>query len=746
MHSVLRPQVLSLAIASLFVTTASHAADAAGGTAVGTSAIIGADTATGSVAGTTTTTPPNTADDIPVTTISVTAARLKEARIELSPKVGTTVYSIDKHMIESLGQGENTPFNEVLLHLPGVSQDAKGSGALHVRDDHGNVQYRLNGVQLPEGISGFGQSIDTRFIDQVDFITGALPAQYGIRSAGIVDIQTKEGKTKPGGRVGVLVGSRGYVEPSAEVFGSKGDFNYFFSASHLSNNIGIENPTNASNALHDKTRQSKTFGDLSYFSDADTRLGLIFGTYNGRFQIPNNPGQIPVSSLGTLSDAGTGFSALPSSQLNENQREVNRFVVLSMQKSIGDLNFQGSYFHQYSELHYTPDPSGDLIFSGVGSDVLRSSASNGVQFDLGYKFNPMHTLRTGLAHTRQTTHSNNTVAVFPVDATGAQTSTSPFQIVDNSAKTGSLSSFYLQDEWHVSEPLTVNYGVRFDHVSAYVNEHQWSPRINAAYKLSSDTSLHAGYSRYFTTPPQELASQSSIDKFIGTSNAAQVTTSSNVKSERTHYYDIGISHQIGKTWTLTADAYYKKIKNLIDDGQFGQALILSPYNYEKGYAKGLELSAIYADKNVGAFLNLSVQQAKGQNIVSGQSLFAPDKLAYIANHYVYLDHDQTVTLSGGANYKFGDSKVSTDFLYGTGLRKTPAGGAPNSAAVPHYTTVNAAFTHDWKKTSVGDVQARLAVINLFDKSYLLRDGTGINVGAPQYGARRTLYAGLSTSF
>ena len=710
-----KPHVLSLAIASLFVSTASRAADPV-------------------------------ADEAPVTTISVTAARLKDARIELSPKVGTTVYSVDKHMIESLGQGENTPFNEVLLRLPGVSQDSKGSGALHIRDDHGNIQYRLNGVQLPEGISGFGQSIDTRFIDQVDFITGALPAQFGIRSAGIVDIQTKEGKTKPGGRVGVLVGSRGYVEPSAELFGSKGDFNYFFSASHLANNIGIENPTSASNALHDKTRQSKTFGDLSYFTDPDTRLGLIFGTYNGRFQIPNNPGQVPVASLTNLSDAGTGFSALPSSQLNENQREVNRFVVLSLQKSVGDLNFQGSYFHQYSELHYTPDPNGDLIFSGVGSDVLRSSSSNGVQFDMGYKINPVHTVRTGMAYTRQATRSNNTVAVFPVNGTGAQTSNVPFQIVDNSSKNGSLASFYLQDEWHVSAPLTINYGVRFDHVSAFTDEQQWSPRLNAAYKLSSATSLHAGYSRYFTTPPQELASQNSIDKFAGTTNAATVAVSSNVKSERTHYYDLGISHQIGKTWTLTADAYYKKIKNLIDEGQFGQALILSPYNYEKGYAKGVELSAIYADKNVGAFLNLSVQQAKGQNIASGQALFTPDKLAYIANHYVYLDHDQTVTLSGGANYKFGDSKVSTDFLYGSGLRKTPAGGAPNSAAVPRYTTVNTAFTHDWKKTTVGDVQARIAVINLFDKSYLLRDGTGINVGAPQYGARRTLYAGLSTSF
>jgi hypothetical protein len=112
----------------------------------------------------------------------------------LSPNVGTTIYSIDKHMVDQLGQGDNTPFNEVLLRLPGVSQDSKGSGSIHVRDDHGNVQYRVNGVQLPESISGFGQSIDTRFVESTDFITGALPAQFGLRTSGIVDIQTKEGQ------------------------------------------------------------------------------------------------------------------------------------------------------------------------------------------------------------------------------------------------------------------------------------------------------------------------------------------------------------------------------------------------------------------------------------------------------------------------------------------------------------------------------------------------------------------------
>ena len=682
----------------------------------------------------------------PMQTIEVTAAHLKSARIELSPKVGTTVYTIDQHMVDQLGQGDNTPFNEVLLRLPGVSQDSKGSGSIHVRDDHANVQYRVNGVQLPESITGFGQSIDTRFVEQTDFITGALPAQFGLRTSGIVDIQTKEGTTKPGGRIGVLVGSHGYTEPSAEFFGSQGAFNYYLSGSYLTSKIGIENPLPTTSALHDKTHQSKSFGALSYFLDDQTRLGLMFGTYNGRFQIPDNPDQAPAWSLSGHSDAAAGTSTLPSSQLDEQQREVNRFVVLSLQKSLGALNYQVSAFHQYSELHYTPDALGDLIYNGVASDTLRSNSSSGLQADASYVLNPAHTLRAGVAYARQRTTSNNAVAVFPTADDGTQTGSDPFTIQDNSSKTGRTSSVYLQDEWHISAPLTLNYGVRFDKVSAYIDEQQWSPRINLAYQLAPGTALHAGYSRYFTPPPQELAAQASIDKYAGTSNAPQVPVSDNVKAERTNYYDVGLSHQVSSNLTVTADAYYKKIRNMLDEGQFGQALILSPFNYDRGYAKGLELSGVYNRGNWGGFLNLTLQKAQGQNIVSGQSLFAPDELAYISNHYIYVDHDQTRTVSGGAHYHWGDTQLSGDFLYGSGLRLTPDGAAPNSGTLPHYTTVNLALTHTWKNTPAGKVEGRLALINAFDKSYLLRDGSGVGVGAPQYGARRSLYAGLSTSF
>ena len=731
-------EVAGTALVSVAIAMAAAPAAAVPAATAKTQAPATAKPAVATPAAGTSTIDDGTATEAPtIAPIEITTNRLRSERAELSPKVGTTVYTIDMRMIDSMGQGSDTPFDDVLLRLPGVDQDSKASGGIHVRDDHGNVQYRIDGVQLPESITGFGQSIDTRFIQQVDFVTGALPAQYGLRTAGIVDVTTKEGDVAPGGRIGILTGSHNYYEPSAEFFGSEGNFSYYLSGSYLSNDLGIENPLPTNSALHDKTQQSKSFGSLSYFLDHDTRLGLLFGTYSGHFQIPDNPDQSPAFAL-------DGYNPVASSQINENQSEVNRFFVFSFQKSLGDLNYQASFFHQYSDLHYTPDTNADLAYLGTASDTLRSNESNGLQFDASYKLNANHTVRAGMVYTRQTTQSDNVVSVFPLDNAGNPLTT-PKTIIDDSGVIGDIASLYLQDEWHIADPLTLNYGLRYDHVDAYIREQQWSPRLNLAWKASDTTSLHAGYSRYFTPPPQELAAQSSIALYDNTTNAA-AQSSDPVRAERTNYFDAGVTQKVGPNLTLNADLYYKKISNLIDEGQFGQALILSPFNYQFGYAKGLELSSLYSTKTWGGFFNVTLEKAQGEHIISGQGLFDPDELAYIANHYIYLDHDQKLTISGGVHYNFGDSQASTDFIYGSGLRNTPDGGPPNSTELPGYTSVNASLTHTWKNTGFGTIEGRLAVVNLFNKSYLLRDGTGVGVGAPQYGATRTLYAGISTSF
>ena len=678
--------------------------------------------------------------------VQVTATRLKAAQLELSPKVGTTVYSIDEQFIDNLSVGPNTPMNDVVLQFPGVAQDSKASGSLHVRGEHADVQYRINGVQLPEGISGFGQSVDTRFVNKIDFLTGALPAQYGQRTAGIVEIQTKDGNLESGGSLGILAGGYDTAQPSFELLGSKGQFSYYVTGNYLTNSLGIENPTPSKNAIHDHTEQTKGFAYFSDILDDHTRLGLMLGAYLGRFQIPNNPGQTPSFSLTGVSDVETGFNALPSSQLNDNQREVNNYAVISLQQTLGKLNYQASFFTQYSELHYTPDVAGDLIYTGVASDTLRSNSANGIQIDASYPVADSHTLRFGGTYTNQHTRSDNTVGVFPTDASGNQSSTEPIDIVDNSSKNGNLVGLYIQDEWHLIPQLTVNYGIRFDHVAAFTDEHQWSPRINALYEVTPQTAVHAGFSRYFSPPPQELASQSSIDLYQGTTNAPQVPVSDPVRAERASYYDLGLSQKLSTKFTVGLDGYYKQVTNLLDEGQFGQALILTPFNYAKGYQEGIELSATYNDSSWSGYLNFAVSKAKGQNIISGQSTFGPDELAYIADHYIYLDHDQRYSLSSGLSYFFGGSRLGGDLFYGSGLRRTPDGAPPNSGTVPSYTTLNLSLTHDWKGTPVGTIQGRLALINVFDKTYLLRDGTGVGVGAPQYGMRRTIYVGAATAF
>ena len=157
-------------------------------------------------------------------------------------------------------QGANTPLDKALLQVPGVSQDSATSGALHVRNEHANLQYRINGIMLPDGVGAFGQIIDTGIVGSLALITGALPAQYGLRTAGVLDIQTKTDAFNNSGSVSVYGGSHGNITTSAEYGGTVGQTQYYVSGRYFGSSVGIENPTPAYNAIHDNTSQEKVTG------------------------------------------------------------------------------------------------------------------------------------------------------------------------------------------------------------------------------------------------------------------------------------------------------------------------------------------------------------------------------------------------------------------------------------------------------------------------------------------------------
>ena len=287
------------------------------------------------------------------------------ARDNLSPRFGASSFDMNRAFIESLPQGSDGSINKALLQAPGVTQDSAASGEIHVRNEHANLQYRINGITLPDGISGFGHVLDSKFIGNLALITGALPAQYGLRTSGVVDIQTQERQAlQQGGSVGVYGGSFGTVTPSFEYGGRAGATEYFFTGRGFTSNLGIENPTASRHAIHDRTEQGNFFSYTSTLIDPDTRVATIFGNTTNRFQIPNNPGQTFAADSPAF-----GVSNFDSSQLNENQAEQNTFGVVALQKSVNEFDGQIAAFTRYSSLHFKPDTVGDLVFNGIASDV-----------------------------------------------------------------------------------------------------------------------------------------------------------------------------------------------------------------------------------------------------------------------------------------------------------------------------------------------------------------------------------------
>jgi outer membrane receptor protein involved in Fe transport len=719
----------------------------------------------------------------PVSTADVKNNEFDNARTNLYTTVGTNSDTISHDAIEALPQGTNAPVEKVLLQAPGISQDSAASGSIHVRNDHANVQFRIDGVMLPDGVTGFGSVLDTSLIGSISLITGALPAEFGMRTVGLIDITTRNDIFNNSGSISFYGGSQGTIQPSFEYGGTFGNncpttppvvgkaatsstpsdcfpgVQYLFTGRYLQTTEGIENPLPSYGAIHDFSQQARGFAYMSTFVDPATRVSLIAGTSTNWFQIPNVPGQ-PVGAMGNLPvTSAFGVTNFNSAQLNENQYEDTQFGVLALQRSVNGFDGQISYFTRYNFLHFTPDPIGDLLINGVASNITRESFTNGIQADASYMVNAAHTLRTGFTVSGEQTSVGNQSLVEPVDAMGNAID-APETITDNVSKLGWLAGVYVQDEWKVTHNFTINAGLRFDQMWQYVDANQLSPRINFTYKPFENTTFHAGYARYFTPPVLVEAAPANIALFNGTTGAPASGGTSPVLPERSHYFDAGVDQKVPMGCALASapdcsilelgvDAYYKLAQDLLDNGNFGQALVLSAFNYAKGISEGVEFSAKYKSGNFQAYGNLAIGQERATNVVSNQYLFdnvtpladlgGLTEQQYINTHWIYTDHNQIVTGSAGVSYLWNGTRFSSDMIYGSGLRT----GDANIASEAPYAQFNTGISHEFVPPDGKPLTVRFDVVNIFDTIYQIRSGTGIGVFAPQYGPRRGYFVGLT---
>ncbi len=522
----------------------------------------------------------------------------------LLPKIGASTYTISRDAIENLPQADNAPLDKVILQMPGVSYDTAVSNPdFHVRNEYANVQIRINGVVVPEGVSALGPFLDTNFIGSMSLLTGALPAEYGLRTAGVLDI-TSRAFAAPDGAISLYGGSRQTFTPSFDYGAGIDNSEYFVSARGMWNGLGLENPTPGLNAIHDETQQGKFFGYASTLLDEATRFSVISAASYSAFQIPNNPGQTPLGDFGP--------ATYDSTTLNENEYDSYYMTMAALQRHTLDGDAQLAAFSRYAEVHFVPDVFGDLVFNDVASNVIRQSTLTGMQGDGSYIVNARHTLRAGFAVSGEQTNVTDVATVLP-GTVGAVTGP-PFNITDQTSLLGWNIGTYIQDEWKVTNQITVNMGLRFDQLYQFVDANQLSPRFAVVYKPFTGTTFHAGYARYFTPPYQAQATQSNIALFANTTNQPDIPLADPVKPERSHYFDAGIDQTVLPGLDMGLDAYYKIARDMIDDGQFGSAVVLTQFNYAKGYSEGGEFKLKYKNGNFNAYANFAYNITKAIDV------------------------------------------------------------------------------------------------------------------------------------
>jgi len=687
----------------------------------------------------------------PITlTLSKSRVIALEVRSPLAPiqyKASSEIYSVSRKDIEELPRGNNVELQDVLLTVPSAVYGSLKQ--VHLRQDHANLQLRIDGVPIPDTVSStFSDVISPRAWERADIILGGMEAQYGNKTAAVLDITTKSG-TKPGfGSAQMFGGSNRTINPSLEYGGTVGEkFRFYVLNSYTATNRGIEPPTLGHSIFHGQSERNQTFMRGDYQLDNSNSFSWVFLNSVAKYQIPTLPGLTPNATITGLLPGG--FSAVPSEMVDENQKENNQYGHMVWRHDVNSSNFfslSGYFRHTRATfrtdplnvLAYTADPT-EPFFAGSQD---RSANSSGLRFDHTYIPSKDHVVKVGFQVDRTQTVNKTRLFTFADDGAGNPTGSVLALDADNRL-IGYRQEFWIQDQWSPNDHWTFNLGVRADAVQYQRHEGQISPRVGITYKADPANVFHVYYGRQFTPPNLEAISFAKLNT-AGTKAAPDDTTNNTVRAERAHYFEVGSYHALSRWATVQLTGYYKLAHFLSDAGQFGTTPLLNYFAFERGWQRGIDSALkLQLMENLSARGNVAWGQCKGYGLQSGHVLLGQKEINDINSQGgVFCDHSQTLTSSGVVAYRFLERTTLTgQVLFASGLRTAEEGGKTNSTHSPSYTIYNMSLTHviplPWENQKL---LLGFDVVNLLDQQYFINRGEGsIGLGVSHAGMPRSFF-------
>ena len=659
--------------------------------------------------------------------------------------VATTPMAVDTRTGDQVFQqndyhGAPSTTTSQILQQSIASSARAPTGEVHIRGQHAEYTYYVDGVPVPSGVSGsLNELFDPQVVGKIDFQTGGWDAEYGGKNIAIVNIQTRIPSGGLQGTVSGYAGSSNANGQSLTASTNTGKFGFFVSGSRQSTDMRREpvlfdTLTKAPINFHNYGRDEFGFGKAQFRPSSSDLMTLELNGSQTHFSVP--------------------FDSIGGVRLDDHQVDVNSFANFGYRHLFGPGEvtdesapaelFIGS-FYRHGSLSYTPGAQ-DTPSLTYGTDTVtkyivsedRAFNTYGLKVDYSVRAAPNLTLKVGALASVTSGHENFQLT-NPPPGTHA-----PIQSVSD--LNGHDASVYAQAALALGEQWEIRPGVRYDsHVAPFAgNRDQVSPRIRVNFYPDPANTLYAYFGRLFV--PTNIEDLRSI-----TYSAQQNQATTPTLPERDSYYEAGYIHRFPAGVVTKLSGYYKQSSPGIDDNTVPGSSITTSVNLHDIRVTGLEAVLEVRPKGpLSGYVNASLIHASGDPPVYGGFFF----LAQPNNTFFDLDHDQRASLVAGLTYASGRFYLSTTGIFGTGLTNgiTPDSSVKRDTvgqpAISHYCTGLLCFNKPFKvdpsyiqHVSAGYsftlgatvIRPEVFVDNVFDSRYVLKGAffSGASVGRPR---------------
>jgi hypothetical protein len=652
----------------------------------------------------------------------------------LPSKSPASASSLGRAELDDLPRGDSASVNEVLATQPGFVYDAFGN--LFARGNHANIQYQLDGVPLPDSVSGlFGGLLSPKLVEDLEVLTGGLGAEYGDRLAAVVNLASRRPTEEGAVTLEVLGGSWQTLSPSLQASKRFGRLSVLAGGSYKTTQRALD-PQVFEDLSHAGGDEERGFLKLDYALAEHTHLSALAAFAHDFYRIPID------TSVGPLDPAQPDGGRAPDQygnapppyfprDTNQTENERDLFALLSLQHAPGpDSSFSASLTWRRSrglllgDAAHALGPGQDPCTSDgcpTASDVGRTADHLGLNLRQLLRFGGRHVLEAGL-QLDQAFATTDYTAYTRSDALQGPDPALTLAGTDRSRSTN--AGLFVQDRATFGS-LVINAGLRldlqrvsFEGSDAPPVQMGLGPRLGVSWSASEATVLHAFAGLLWQPPP--LLDTPAAARILGLVPPGEAIRY-DLLAEKDRYAEAGVESRVLPQLTLKLTAWGRLSTDQLDDVGVGSTNLVSPYNFREGRAAGVEAgaTAVLLDGHLTAFANGTLEHAEGRGIETARYLFESGSLA--SDDWQTLDHVQTWTANAGATVKDGLTRLSALVGYGSGLRTGP----DNAQHVPGHARVDLTLSHEFFSAPARPTVA-IDVVNLFDEKYAYRIANGFN--------------------